>query len=100
MCKGCGKAITLNDEQYPHNMVLTRRGITGYLNHKMNVYINKISNIHFHLRIKCIRDHDGTVKLRDIMMNEEVFEDLSIEQMEELNERGILKHITDNLNIQ
>ena len=100
MCKGCGKAITLNDKQYPHNMVFTRRGIMGYLNCKMNVYINKISNIHFHLCIKCIRDHDHTVKLCDIMMNEEVFEDLSIEQMEELNERGILKYITDNLNIE
>ena len=32
MCKGCGKPITWNDKQYPHNMVFTRRGITRYLN--------------------------------------------------------------------
>ena len=81
-------------------MVFTRRGITGYFNRKTNVYINKISNIHFHLHIKCIRDHNCTVKFSDIMMNEEVFADLSIEQMHKLHElhnRGILKYITDNL---
>ena len=33
------------------------------------------------------------------MMNEEVFEELSIEQMEELHERGILKYIYDNMQI-
>ena len=99
MCKGCGKAITWNDKQYPHNMVFTRRGITGYLNRKSNTYINKISNIHFHLKIKCIREHDCTVKLHEIMMNEEVFADLSTEQIEELNKRGILKYITDNTEI-
>ena len=99
MCKGCGKAITWNDKQYPHNMVFTRRGITGYLNRKSNMYINKISNIHFHLKIKCIREHDHTVKLCEIMMNEEVFANLSTEQMEELNKRGILKYITDNMEI-
>ena len=89
MCKGCGKAITWNDKQYPYNMVFTKRGITGYLNRKTNMYINKISNIHFHLKIKCIRDHDHTVKLCEIMINEEVFANLSTEQMEELNKRGI-----------
>ena len=97
MCKGCGKPITWNDKQYPHNMVFTRRGITGYLNRKTNVYINKISNIHFHLHIKCLRDHDRTVKFSNIMMNEEVFADLSVEQMHELHNRGILKYITDNI---
>ena len=80
-------------------MVFTRRGITGYLNRKSNRYINKISNIHFHLKIKCIREHDHTVKLCEIMMNKEVFADLSTEQMEELNKRGILKYITDNMEI-
>ena len=63
------------------------------------MYINKISNIHFPLKIKCIMDHDRTVKLREIMMNEEVFANLSTEQMEELNKRGILKYITDNMEI-
>ena len=63
------------------------------------MYINKILNILFHLKIKCIREHDCTVKLHKIMMNEEVFANLSTEQMEELNKRGILKYITDNMEI-
>ena len=63
MCKGCGKAITFHDKQYLHNMVFTRRGITGYLNRKKDIYIKKISNIHFHLHLKCLWAHDHTVKL-------------------------------------
>ena len=42
---------------------------------------------------------DHTVKLCEIMKNEEVFANLSTEQMEELNKRGILKYITDNMEI-
>ena len=33
-------------------------------------------------------------------MNEEVLEELSVEQMEELHKRGILKYITDNMQIE
>ena len=34
------------------------------------------------------------------MMNEDVFEELNVEQVEELHKRGILKYITDNMQIE
>ena len=39
------------------------------------------------------------MKLHEIMMNKELFANLSTEQVEELNKRGILKYITDNMEI-
>ena len=46
-----------------------------------------------------LRHHDDTVQLREIMMHEEVFEDLSIEQMSVLNQKSFLKYITANFEV-
>ena len=97
MCKGCGKKITKEQRKYPNNMVFRKKGIMGYL--FKGRYISKIRNIHFHLQKECLRHHDDTVQLCEIMMHEEVFEDLSIEQMSVLNQKGFLKYITANFEV-
>ena len=83
--------------KYPNNMVFRKKGITGYL--FQGRYISKIGNVHFHLCKECLRHHDNTVQLCEIMMHEEVFEELSIEQMSVLNQKGFLKYITANFEV-
>ena len=97
MCKGCGKKIAKEQRKYPNNMVFRKKGKTGYL--FQGRHISKFGNIHFHLRKECLRHHDDTVQLRENMMHEEVFEDLSIEQMSVLNQKGFLKYITANFEV-
>ena len=95
--KAVVKTITKEQRKYPNNMVFRKKGITGYFFQRR--YISKVGNIHFHLRKKCLRHHDDTVQLREIMMHEEVFEGLSIEQMSVLNQKGFLKYITANFEV-
>ena len=98
MCKGCGqKKITKEQREYPNNMVFRKKGITGYL--FQGRYISKVGNIHFHLQKECLRHHDDTIQLREIVMHEEVFEELSIEQMSVLNKKDFLKYITANFEV-
>ena len=44
----------------------------------------------------CIHQKDKTVEHRDIMMNDETFEALSVEQMKVLNDLGFLIFIVEN----
>ena len=97
MCKGCGKKITKEQRKYINNIVFRKKGITGYL--FKGRYISKVGKIHFHLQKERLRHHDDTVQLHEIMMHEEVFEDLSIEQMSVLNQKGFLKYITANFEV-
>ena len=97
MCKGCTKKIIKEQRKCPSNMVFRKKGITGYL--FQVIYISKIGNVHFHLCKECLRHHDNTVQLREIMMHEEVFEELSTEQMSVLNQKGFLKYIMVNFEV-
>ena len=96
-CRGCGKEILNEKKKYPNNMVFRRRGPSGFLNKLTNKWVNKVDNIHFHLDTSCLRKNDQTVNWKDIMMTDEVFEELSREQMEVLHQKQILKYILANL---
>ena len=78
-------------------MVFRKKGITGYL--FQGEFISKFGNVHYHLHKECLRHHDDTVQLCKIMMHKEVFEELSIEQMSVLNQKGFLKYITANFEV-
>ena len=97
VCKGCDKAITPEEKHYPANMVFKRKAVTGYYNKVLNKYIHKVNNVHFHLTKKCLRAKDLSIQLRDIMMYEEIFEELSQEQLQVLHDRGFLKYIIENI---
>ena len=90
LCKGCGCAISKKQIKPPNNFVFRRKGVVGFFNKDRNQYIEKAGNIHFHLRIGCLRKHDDTVELKDIIMHDEVFDGLSEEQMEYLRKNGVL----------
>ena len=96
ICQGCGKGITPDQQLNPSNMAFQRRGIKSIYNKKYNRIWNEEQNNHYHLNISCIHQKDKTVEYRDIMMNNETFEALLVEQMKVLNDLGFLIFIVEN----
>ena len=45
-CKGCKGSITVDDKQYPHDMVFRQMGVRGYYNQLLNRFIQKHIPIH------------------------------------------------------
>ena len=82
--------------KYPRNMVFQHKGIVGYYNRVLNKWIQQESNIHVHLSMQCLHKHDQTVEMRNIYINDEVWQNLTREQMQVLNDVGILKYLLAN----
>ena len=92
-CHGCRGDIKATDKEYPHNMVFRCRGVVGYLNRVRNEWLESEQNIHFHLKMSCLRKNDGTIEARYIATNDETFLWLDQQQMEWLHAQGFLKAI-------
>ena len=92
-CRGCRGEIKPADKQYPHNMVFRRRGVVGYLNRVKNEWVESEQNIHFHMKLACLRKNDATIEGRYIATNDETFLWLDNKQMEWLHAQGFLKPI-------
>lgn len=93
VCRGCPRGITAEDQSPPSNMVFRRCSVMGYYNRVLNKYIEKPSNVHFHLDISCLRKADPTTEVKDIYMTDDVFQDLTEDHMRVLHEKGLLTHI-------
>ena len=63
-CRGCRGDIKGSDKEYPHNMVFQQRRVVGYLNRVRNEWVESEQNIHFHLKMSCLRKNDGTMEAR------------------------------------
>ena len=96
VCKGCPQGIQKDEQKYPRNMVFQCKGIVGYYNRVLNKWIQHKSNIHVDLSMQCLCKHDQTVEMRNISMNDEVWQNLTREQMQVLNDVGILKYLLAN----
>ena len=72
-CCGCRGDIKATDKEYPHNMVFQCRGVVGYLNRVRNEWVESEQNIHFHLKMSCLRKNDGTIEAWYIAANDETF---------------------------
>ena len=94
-CKGCRKAILPEDKQYPHNMVLRRHGVYGFISPKTKRWIDSECNIHFHLDIKCLRKNDTTMEIRYLSTNNEDFCKMDRANMEHLHSIGFLRPIAE-----
>ena len=81
---------------FPRNMVFQHKGIVGYYNRVLNKLIQQESNIHVHLSMQCLHKHDQTVEMRNIYINDEVWQNLTRDQMQVLNDVGILKYLLAN----
>ena len=94
-CRGCKKSITDEDKVSPHSFVLRRHGVVGYFNKLHNKWLDSEQNIHFHMKMDCVRKHDSTVEKRHVACNDEVFCRLSEQEMAFLHANGYLKPIAE-----
>ena len=74
-------------------MVFRRRGIVGYQNKVRNEWVESDQNIHFHMKMSCLRMHDATLEVQYLSTNDETFLWLDTEQMQWLHAQGFLKPI-------
>ena len=95
-CKGCPNGIQKDEQKYPRNVVFQCKGIVGYYNRVLNKWIQKESNIHVHFSMWCLCKYYQTVEMRNIYINDEVWKNLIREQMQVLNDVGILKYLLTN----
>ena len=94
MCAGCGNEITRQQKEYPSNMVFQKRGFVKFYNAKQNQMNIKEQNIHFHLNMVCLRKENMKTEYHNLTTNDEIFEQLSLEQMEVLQNLDFLWFIT------
>ena len=94
-CRGCKQAITPEEKGHPHSFVFRRRGVVGYFNKLHNKWVDSEQNIHFHLNMACVRKHDTTIEKRHISCNDELFCELTKEEMVYLHDQGFLKPIAE-----
>ena len=92
-CHGYRGDIKASDKEYPHNMVFQQHRVVGYLNRVKNEWVESEQNIHFHLKMACLRKNDGTMEAWYIVTNDKTFLWLDQQQMEWLHAQGFLKAI-------
>ena len=92
-CRGCRGNIKATNKEYSHNMVFCLCGVVGYLNRVKNEWVESEQNIHFHLKMSCLRKNNGTMEAWYIATNDETFLWLDQQQMEWLHAQGSLKAI-------
>ena len=90
-CKGCRGPITPEDKEYPHDMVIRRKGVSGYYSSLKNTWQEHETIVHFHLNMKCLRKNDDTLELRYLSGYDETFVWLDRQRMDFLHSHGMLK---------
>ena len=93
-CKGCGEKVTDAEQSYPNNMVFPQNRNLGYILGTTEKWIQRKYNMHFHLKFSCVHKNDSTVEMKDIVMNDGFFQDLTHKQIEILERNEFLRHIT------
>ena len=93
-CNGCKKPLFPQDKEYPHNMVLRRTGVFGFVSPKTQTYMESHPNIHFHLN-KCLQKNDATMEIRHLTTNDEDFCKMDRANMEFLHSLGFLRPIAE-----
>ena len=96
MCAGCNNDITREQKEYPSNMVFWKKALVAFYNPKQNQMNIKDQNIHFHLNMQCLRQDDRTTEYRHLTTKDEIFKQLSLEEMEVLQKLDFLQFITEN----
>ena len=80
----------------PLQFAVHSEGYTTYINQPTQESIHPEKNGFFHLNIECLQKHDWSIEMRMVTVTDEVFMWLMQQQLEYLNNEGILQHITTN----
>ena len=94
-CIGCSKWVYKRDNPHPRDLLFTLKAIRSYINQHTQEWIHPEKNGFFHLSIECLQKHDWSIEMRIATVTDEVFMQLMQQQLEYLNNKGILRHITN-----
>ena len=94
-CQGCPEKIN-STMPPPHDIFFWMKGIHPYQNKESLMWIDKVSNVYFHLNTKCLKKFDPKLNLQKITMTDEMFYKMRDRHLKLLAEVGVLKYIIAN----
>ena len=95
-CISCGKYIFKKDFPHPTDLMFTLKAIRPYLNPHTLRWDQPEKQGFFHLSLNCLQKHDQTIEMRQATITDQMFMQLSQQQLQYLHNEGILEHITRN----
>ena len=81
---------------HPRDLIFTLKAIRPYINPKTQQWVHPERNVFFHLDIACLQRHNNTIEIRAATITDDLFMKLSRQQLDFLNEDGILAHFSKN----
>ncbi len=93
-CFGCRVAIRKGELAPPGNFVVRKKGERKSWNSRSHQWFMAEGNIYFHANKKCLENYDGTFELRDLHIKDEVFGNLTHDQLLWLLDMGFLGQLT------
>ena len=72
------------------------KGVWPYKDKNTLIWINRVANIYFHLSLECLKKFDATFDETNLTMTDELFYNISNQQLQHLAGLGLLKHIIAN----
>lgn len=95
-CIGCDKYIFKKDYPHPRDLMFTLKAIRPYLSPYSHQWKHPEKEGYFHLSLSCLQKHDKTIEMRQATITDQMFMQLSQQQLQFLQNEGILEHITRN----
>ena len=95
-CLGCDRYIHKKDLPHPTDIIFSLKAIRPYLNRKTQEWNHPEKQGYFHLNIECLQKHDSTIEMRQATITDDMFMRLSQQQLQFLQNQGILEHVTRN----
>ena len=95
-CIGCDKYIFKKDYPHPTDLMFTLKAIRPYLSPYTHQWNHPEKQGYFHLDLGCLQKHDQTIEMRQATITDQMFMQLSQQQLQYLQNEGILEHITRN----
>ena len=97
-CHGCPAPIQSLKRKLkaPNDLLFKFKAIRSYRNTRTQLWLDKIGNIYFNLKLDCLQNFKHEIKVESTTMTNEVFVSISEGHMTLLREKGLLDHIVKN----
>ena len=95
-CIGCDKYILKKDYPHPTDLMFTLKAIRPYFSPHTHNWHHPEKQGYFHLDLRCLQKHDQTIEMRQATITDQMFMQLSQQQLQYLHNEGILEHTKRN----
>ena len=93
-CNGCNEPITREEKKDTLDMVFKRKGMREY--YQDYVLHQYSAVVYYHLKMRCINKKEPTMEPKDITCHDNIFMQLTAEQMQLLKAKHYLPYIIAN----